>query len=108
MPWWVASLIANVCITYVEYVNTHASGGWLTVLPLTAVPIVIIQGCLFLSFSGAPHWLTAWAAFSLGSSAMRLTAVALTPDQHIGSWLWILCGVTTMLLGSVAVKEGLR
>lgn len=109
MPWWVPSLVANACIIATEYLNASAKGGWASVLPRTAVLIVVAQYCLFKSFNGAPHWLVAWAVFTIGNSGMRVAWVSLAGGEHsVGSWTHALLGITVMIGGAFLVKEGLR
>ncbi len=107
MPWWVASIMANVAIIWIEYMNRGAANGWLSVLPKTALPILIAQWGLFQAWNGAPHWMTAWLVFYLGSSALRIGSVAAT-TQEIGSWPHIILGIALLAGGSIAVKLGLQ
>ena len=108
MPWYAAAVLASFCIMVVEYVNRHADGTFLSMLPYTLVPIMLAQWCLFTTWNGAPHWLTAWAVFAVGSSMMRVMAVHLFAGQEVTSWPFIMAGITVMLVGSQLVKEGLR
>ncbi len=108
MPWYLASLLSNVCIILVEYINRGAEGNFWNVLPYTAVPILLAQWCLFVSWNGAPHWMTAWVVFVIGNSIMRLVGVQLGAEHEISQWPHVLLGVTVMLAGSMLVKEGLR
>lgn len=108
MPWYAAAVVSSLCIMVVEYVNRHTDGGFIDALPYTVVPIVLAQWCLFHAWSGAPHWLTAWAVFAVGSSMMRVVAVHLFAGHEVSSWPFITAGITVMLVGSQLVKEGLR
>ncbi len=108
MPWYVASLLSNVCIMYVEYMNRGAAGTFWQTLPYTAVPIVLAQWCLFHTWNNAPHWMVAWVVFAIGSSIMRVGAVYLGAGDEISQWPHVLLGVTVMLAGALLVKEGLR
>ncbi len=107
MSWWVASLISNVCIIVIEYLNREADGTFWDVLPRTALPIGIAQFCLFQSFNGAPHWMMAWVVFILGNATMRVVMVQVT-GQPISSWSLILAGVAIILGGSFVLKQGLN
>ena len=106
LPWWAASILSNVAIMYVEHTNRGATGGWLSVLPLTFIPIVVAQFCLFRAFNGAPHWLYAWAVFAVGNAVMRLGLVKVLGEQ-VGSWPLALAAVTIIMLGSVLMKTAL-
>lgn len=107
MNWILAGLLANVAIQATEYINRHwGDGTWWSVLPMTVPLIAVAQWALFVGFRGAPHWMAAWAAFSLGNSLMRVALVYLT-GQPIGSWPYVLGGVTIMLAGGLVLKEGL-
>lgn len=108
MTWWIASLVSNVAIIATEYLNRHATGGWLSVLPQTFPLIVVAQFCLFLAFNGAPHWFTAWAFFTIGNSVMRVGAVAVQSDHGVGNWWLVSAGVFVMVGGSGLLKTGLR
>ncbi len=108
LPWWVASLSSNACIMFIEYINRGAVGGWHTVLPSTVLPIVAAQFCLFYAFRGAPTWLEAWAVFTIGNAAMRMTMVSITADHEVSNWLYTMAGVGFMLAGGAVLKMGLR
>ncbi len=107
IPWWGASLLANVSIMFVEYYNRVSPGGWASALPYTITPIVIAQWCLWRSFSGGPHWMTAWAVFTLGNAVMRLVAVAAFGPDKVGNWYLTSAGVAIMIIGSLTLKRGL-
>lgn len=106
LPWYLASLIANVAIIATEYLNRNATGGWTSVLPQTAPLIIVAQWCLFLAFNGAPHWLMAWAVFTIGNSLMRVATVGLTAGE-IASYPHVLLGIVIMVGGAFLLKEGL-
>jgi len=108
LPWWAVSLISNVCIIFTEYMNRASPGGWREALPYTFLPIVVAQACLYGAFSGAPHWLTAWAVFSLGNSVMRVGGVWLMAESEISSWTHVLLGIMVITGGSFLIKQGLR
>ena len=106
-PWWIASLISNVAIIFIEYVNRTTDGGITSALPRTILPILLAQWCLFHAFHGAPHWFLAWAFFAVGNSFMRVGVVYLFGGP-VGSWAHVTLGITVMLGGAFLVKEGLR
>lgn len=108
LPWWLASLISNAVIIATEYLNRHAIGGWGTVLPKTIPLIIIAQFCLFKAFNGAPHWMWAWAVFTVGNGFMRVGAVSMFGEDGIGSWPRVIVGVTGMAACALFMKTGLR
>ena len=108
MPWYLTAVASSFCIMVVEYVNRGAEGSFWQTLPYTGVPILLAQWCLFNTWNGAPHWLTAWIVFAVGSSMMRVVAVHLFARQEVISWPIIMSGITVMLVGSQLVKEGLK
>lgn len=107
MAWWIASLIANVAIIGTEYLNRHATGGWLSVLPQTFPLIVVAQFCLFRAFNDAPHWFMAWAVFTVGNSIMRVSAVGLMGEK-VASWPIALASITVMMCGAFLMKTALK
>lgn len=107
MAWWVASLISNAAIIATEYLNRHHDGSWLEVLPKTLPLIILAQFCLFRAFNGAPHWMIAWAFFTVGNSFMRVGAVYLLAGQGVASWPNVGVGVSIMILGGFVIKRGL-
>jgi hypothetical protein len=100
--------MANCAIIGIEYVNRVSPGGWQNALPASLPLIVIAQWCLYLAYSGASHWLIAWAMFVIGSSVVRVVAVHTLAGHEVSSWPYVLLGITGMLLSALAMKEGLR
>lgn len=108
-PWWVASILASVIFVSIEYVNRNSTGPWWReALPKTAALIALGQWCLYVHFSGAPHWLTAWATFSIGTAAFRVFMVSQTAAVEVTNWPLILTGAATMLAGALLLKLGLN
>ena len=107
MTWWVASLISNLAIICTEYLNRTATGGWVTVLPQTAPLIIVAQFCLFRAFNGAPHWMLAWAVFTVGNSIMRVAAVGLFGDK-VSNWPLASFAIGIMMGGAFLMKTALK
>lgn len=107
LPWWLASLVANVAIIATEYLNRTAPGGWTSVLPQTAPLIIVAQWCLFVTWRDAPHWLVAWIGFAVGSSVMRLVAVRFAGDDEVENWPLVAACVAGMLACSYGLKRGI-
>ena len=109
IPWWACSILSNVSIIAVEYLNRYSGGGsWLLALRYTWPLIILAQWCLWRSWSAAPHWLTAWMVFTVGNSLMRVAAVGLFGAGEVASWHRVVAGIGTMVLGSFILKGGLR
>lgn len=106
VPWWVFSLVSNVAIIFTEYSNRTIDGGWTAALPITIVPIVLAQFCLYHSFNGAPHWMLAWATFTVANSIMRVAMVHFFGGE-IASIHHVVLGCCVMVGGAFLMKEGL-
>ena len=79
----------------------------ISVLPRTAPLIVLAQYCLFRSFNEAPHWLMAWAVFTVGNSIMRVSVVRFF-GADVSNWPYAIAGISVMMGGAFLVKESLR
>ena len=108
IPWWAASIVANVCCIGCELIYRRSTGGWVAAIPALAVPTIVGSWALFQTFNGAPHWLFGWAVFALGSAVMRVAASQfLVEGDDITSWPLVMAGYAVMLCGSLILKEGL-
>ena len=107
IPWWAYSLASNVSIIATEYFNRIAVGGWISVLPQTALLILVAQYSLFKCFNGAPNWFGAWIFFTVGNSVMRIASVWWLAETEVSRWDLTTLGVAVMLLGSYIVKRGM-
>jgi multidrug transporter EmrE-like cation transporter len=105
MPaWLIASLAANVCINIVEYVNrTGNFASPIDAFKVTAPFIVAAQFGLFYAWQGAPSMMTAWAAFTVANSALRLASNHWLVGEPLSVQGWIGCSI--MFIGMVVVKE---
>ena len=106
IPWWAAILGASVFIQYTELVNHTAKGGWLTVLPRTAIPILCAQFFLFIGWRGAPSLMLAWSYFTLTNTVARL-GISWFGAGELFDWRTPL-GVAVILAGGQLVKAGMR
>lgn len=105
MPWWAFSLVANVAITAIEYLNR--AGGYPSfgrALMHTAPLIVLAQWGLFRAWRDAPSLLVAWAFFAVGNCVMRIGSSYFAVHEP-PSWV-MLAGVALMLAGAYVVKVG--
>lgn len=109
VPWWAASLLSNVCIMCVEYMN-HAGGyGSFSATFLRTAPLILVaQWGLYRAFSGAEHWLIAWAVFTVGNSIMRVSAVYTLQGDEVGNWFQVMTAIGIMMGGAFLLKGGLR
>ncbi len=105
VPWWFASLVANVCICRIEYVNrvTEASGFY-QVLPMTWWLIVLSQWGLWNAWSAAPSFMVAWAWFTLMNGVMRLASAQWAVGEP-PSWMAI-GGTALMFAAAYMIKTG--
>lgn len=108
MTWWMASLLSNVAIIMVEYINRTATGGFISVLPKTFLLIILAQFCLFRAFNGAPHWMIAWVVFAVGNSLMRVVSVNFMAGHEVANWYYTGGGCAVMMAGAYLVKSGMR
>lgn len=109
IPWWVCSILSNVAIITVEYLNRYSGGGsWLMALRFTWPLIILAQWCLWRSWSTAPHWLSAWMVFTIGNSLVRVLAVGVFGAGEVAAWWRVLTGITVMMAGSFLLKGGLK
>ena len=104
-PWWAASLLANMAIAVIEYLNrTGGYPNFRSALVHTGPLILIGQLGLFYAWRDAPSFMFAWAFFSVMNAAVRLVSnywfvqEALTPLT--------LLGVAVMVGGAYLVKIG--
>ncbi len=103
--WWVASIVATLAITVIEYFNR--AGGFSSfreALWITGPVILIAQWALFYTFRDAPSLMIAWWVFTIGNSVLRLGNVHFFVGEPV-NWR-ILVGVSFMLLGGYFVKTG--
>ena len=106
-PWVLFSLFSNLAIIATEYINRTTVGGFGPAIVKTWPLIFAAQFCLFKSFNGAPHWMTAWVVFALGNAIMRVGAVQVFAIGEISSWPYVLSGIGVMIGGAFVLKLGL-
>lgn len=104
VPFWVASIVANVAIISCEYVN-RTSVDLSSALVRTWPLIIVAQVCLWAAWNGAPSLYVAWGIFFLGSSLARLTLVTMVLGEPV-RLPWIILGVGLMGVGSFVLKLG--
>ena len=104
------SLFANVAIMVSEYLHRSVPAGtaWIEILPKVAPVYIVAQYFLFKTFSGAPHWFTAWMVFTLGNSLMRVIAVQTFAPGEVTNWTSVSLGIVVMTGGAFLLKEGLK
>lgn len=99
-------MIANLLIVHIEYQNHTASGGWLSVLPKTAIPTVVSAFFLFHAFNGATHWLFAWLMFAVGMMGLRLVLIYAWEGHQVERWDYVTMGVLLVLVGALLIRRG--
>ena len=109
IPWWVvASLVANVAINAIEYLNRTAAHGtsFSSQLAATWWLILISQFGLFYAWRGAPTMMLASAMFSSMNALMRLASNHFLLGEPLDWRGW--AGVSVMFVGMWLVKSGAR
>ena len=105
ITWWMASLLANVNIAVVEYMNRSGGydGFWNT-LVRTSPFILLAQYGLYKCWVGAPSFMLAWAFFTMGNLVLRL----LSNHYMVGEGLSVsaAAGVCLVVGGVALVKMG--
>ena len=104
MTWWMASIIANLCVARVEYVNRITAGGFFEALGQNWWAIALMQWGLYRCWSGAPSFMFAWAFFTVGNMLLRLMTARVFLEEPI-SWI-TLAGVSLAFLAAYLVKIG--
>lgn len=105
MNWVLWSLVANVSVLAIEYVNRKDYfGGFIEGLPYTIWPIALAQVALYYCFKGAPTYLTAWAIFTMGNAVLRVISNTVFVQEQL-NWM-ILLGVVGMVGCSFLIKSG--
>jgi hypothetical protein len=105
--WWVASIVANVTIGGIEFLNrTSAATTYWRQLALTAPLILVAQWGLWRAYKDAPSFMFAWIFFSVGNSLVRVLS-AQYAVKEAPSTLTLL-GVALMLAASYFIKIGAR
>ena len=105
MHWIAYSILANVFIAFIEYIN-HAAGkpNFGSALLITGIPILICQYALYRAFSGANSMFMAWMVFTVGNSLCCVISVKLFVHQPISHYQ--LLGISVIILGGYLIKMG--
>ena len=105
MTWWAASIIANLSISVVEYLNrTGGYENFSTALLHTFPFIAAAQLGLFYCWRDAPSFMLAWCTFTVGNSLLRMVSAQFLVGEPL-SW-YTVAGVSTMFLGTYFIKVG--
>ncbi len=104
MTWWMASIVANLCVARVEYVNRITDGGFAEVMWINWWAIALMQWGLYRAWNGAPSFMFGWAFFMVGNMALRLFTARMLLEEPV-SWL-TLAGVSLAIAGAYLVKIG--
>ncbi len=106
VPWYVWSLIANVSVAYVEYINrvggySHVFEAWKTTAPY----FLLAQVGFFYAWRDAPSFMYAWAFFTTVGMGLRLLSARFLVGDQLTVNVWI--GVMLILLGGHFVRQGI-
>lgn len=105
IPWWLASIISNVCICRIEFLNrTVGVDSFFHMLPKTWWLILIAQWGLWNSWSGAPSMMMAWIWFSVMNSLMRLASTQWAVGEQLNIQTIVGCGL--MFAALYLIKTG--
>lgn len=103
--WWQASILANVAIAMVEYLNrTQNYPNFGTAIFHTLPYIVAAQIGLFYCWRDAPSFMIAWATFAVGNSVLRCVSAQFFVGEPL-SW-YTVAGVSVMFGGTYLIKIG--
>lgn len=105
VTWWLASLMANVAIATIEYLNRTAGyADYYVAIKHTWWLILIAQAGLFYCWKGAPSFMYAWGFFFAGNCAIRLVSNYFFVGEHINVIGY--AGVALIMAGACLVKAG--
>lgn len=106
MHWMVWSLMANLCITTIEYLNRSMGfASFSRALMVTAPLILVAQLGLYKVWSQAPTILTAWAFFSVTNSLLRLASAKWLMGETVD---WRHVGVVGLMFGCALLMKGMK
>jgi hypothetical protein len=105
VTWWIASLIANVNIAVVEYLNRAGKyDSFGEAILRTGVFVMLAQWGLWRCWDGAPSFMTAWAFFTAGNLILRLVSNHFLVGEPLN--LLAGAGVALVVAGAQLVKMG--
>ena len=103
IPWWLSSIVANVAIAAIEYLNR--AGGydsfWSAVLR-TGPLIVVAQWGLFGAWNHAPSFLLAWAVFTAGNCVIRMASSHYMVGERLN--IWTIAGAALIMGGAYVIN----
>jgi hypothetical protein len=104
-PWWAASILANVAIAGVEYLNRAGNFDTFGRALLTTGPLILAaQYGLFYSWRDAPSFMLAWAFFTAGNGLIRLVSAQYMVGEGLNTLT--LVGTSIIFAGAYVVKAG--
>lgn len=109
MYWWLAaSLLANVAINMIEFLNRRAGHdlNFLQQLQHTWWLILVAQFGLFYAYRDAASLMVAWTVFSSANCVMRLISNHFFVGEPMSAMAW--CGAGLMMAGMVVVRLGTK
>lgn len=105
MTWWMASILANVGIAVVEYLNrTQSYEGFHNAVMVTGPFILVAQYGLWRAWDGAPSFMLAWAFFTACNGLLRLISAQWFVGEGLN--LTTMVGVSVIYAGVYLIKVG--
>ena len=106
IPWFVWSIVANVTIAVIEYLNRtggyeHFGQAFLR----TGSLIFVAQIGLFYAWRDAPSFMFAWVVFNGGNVLLRLVSAHFFVGERLS--LSVAFGVAFVVLGGHLVRQGI-
>ena len=103
LPWWAWSVVANITIAAIEYLNRvgqFANPG--QAFLRTGVFILIAQVGLFYAWRDSPKFMLAWATFFLGNCIVRVLSAQFFVGETLS--LNVVFGVALITAGFFVIK----
>lgn len=105
MNWMVWSLVANISVLSIEWVNRKDYfDGFINGLPYTIWPILLAQVALYYTFREAPSYMTAWAMFTVGNAILRIISNSVFVNEQLNWYIGL--GVLGMISCGYLIKIG--
>ncbi len=106
IPWFVWSILSNLAIAVIEYLNrtggfAHPGEAFLR----TGWLIVVAQVGLFYAWRDAPSFMVAWAMFTAGNIGLRVLSAHFLVGERLT--MHVAFGIGLVLLGGHLVRQGI-
>lgn len=94
-------LLASLCALVIEYTFRSTKVSWVELLPITAVPMVVINYAIFRTLRVADSWLSATVVFAVCNVSMRVVLAVWVLHERPKLGVWIAAG---LLLGAAVIR----